>query len=111
MSKICCGRLPRDHSNNPVMKSDALPLPLAGEGWGEGGLELYSPHLYPLPMGERIKVCAFEKFLIIFFPIGFGEEEMRMIGMCPNRSDVSAHPGFLRSGYYPAGPSTLSQHG
>jgi hypothetical protein len=62
MSKICCGRLPRDHSNNPAMKSDALPLPLAGEGWGEGGLELYSPHLYPLPHGgEEIRRCALLK--------------------------------------------------
>ncbi len=28
------------------------PLPLAGEGWGEGGSE-YTPHLYRFPQRER----------------------------------------------------------
>ena len=32
-------------------KTHKLPLPPAGEGWGEGGYALgcFPPHLYPLP--------------------------------------------------------------
>jgi len=37
------------------------PLPLAGEGRGEGGYDLkwFPPHLFPLPIGERRVVRRF----------------------------------------------------
>jgi hypothetical protein len=52
-----------------------LPLPLAGEGWGEGGLQIYPPHLILSPRGEEIrrcavlkcKVCTFKKLLTGIF--------------------------------------------
>jgi len=35
------------------MESNHLPLPLAGEGWGEGELGIISPSPFSSPLGER----------------------------------------------------------
>ncbi len=44
-----------------MMKINILPLPLAGEGWGEGGLQVIPPHLSPLPEGRGgDRVCTFK---------------------------------------------------
>jgi hypothetical protein len=53
-----------------------LPLPLAGEGWGEGGLQIYPPHLNPLPQGRGVpKGCTFKKWLTYDGGVGFLDEE------------------------------------
>jgi hypothetical protein len=43
VSEICYGKLAKDHRENHAMESNNLPLPLAGEGWGEGGFGIISP--------------------------------------------------------------------
>jgi hypothetical protein len=35
------------------MKSNHLPLSLAGEGWGEGGLGIISSSPFSSPLGKR----------------------------------------------------------
>jgi len=53
VSKICHGGLSEDRSDYQAMKGNTLPLPLAGEGWGEGGLGVISPSPLSSPQGER----------------------------------------------------------
>ena len=59
MSKTSYHRLPEDHGDNRAIKSNTLPLPLAGEACLPAGrqgvrvgLELNPPHLSPLPKGR-----------------------------------------------------------
>jgi len=53
VSKISYYRLPEDNSDNQAIKTNTLPLLLAGEGWGEGGLGIISPSPLSSPLGER----------------------------------------------------------
>ena len=54
---------PEDHSDDQEMISNTPPLPLAGEGWGEGGLGVISPLTFVLsPRGEEIRRCPLLKF-------------------------------------------------
>jgi hypothetical protein len=45
-----------------MTKINTPPLPLAGEGWGEGGLQVIPLTFLLSPRGEEVIGCAFLKF-------------------------------------------------
>jgi hypothetical protein len=52
--EICYGRFADEQNENQMMKTNSPPLPLAGEGWGEGGQQIFPLTFILSPMGEEI---------------------------------------------------------